>query len=148
MNYQEKVSTRQDVRVLFEKVKANPAVARYRGYTETKSYGWDEAADDYVKCEGEVWFDNPAYDPDFVTVGTANEESRELLDEQLLARDEAIATLSLECDTLRLKVEELTGVLAVAEEERESAVAKKDTVCAILCNLRAVLEAVLAHKPE
>ena len=61
MNYQEKVSTRQDVRVLFEKVKANPAVARYRGYTETKSYGWDEAADDYVKCEGEVWFDNPSY---------------------------------------------------------------------------------------
>jgi hypothetical protein len=148
LNYQEKVSTRQDVRVLFEKVKANPAVARYRGYTETKSYGWDEAADDYVKCEGEVWFDNPAYDPDFVTVGTANEESRELLDEQLLARDEAIATLSLECDTLRLKVEELTGALAVAEEERESAVAKKDTVCAILCNLRAVLEAVLAYKAE
>ncbi len=148
MNYQEKVSTRQDVRVLFEKVKANPAVARYRGYTETKSYGWDEAADDYVKCEGEVWFDNPAYDADFVEVGTPSTESQELLDEQLLARDEAIEALSAERDMLRLKVEELAGALAVAKEERESAVAKKDTVCAILCNLRAVLEAVLAYKAE
>lgn len=148
MNYQEKVSTRQDVRALFEKVKANPAVARYRGYTETKSYGWDEAADDYIKCEGEIWFDNPAYDADFVTVGAPSEESRELLDEQLLARDEAITALCAERDMLRLRVEELTGALAVAEEERESAVAKKDTVCAILCNLRAVLEAVLAYKAE
>lgn len=148
MNYQEKVSTRQDVRALFEKVKGNPAVARYRGYTETKSYGWDETVDDYVKCEGEVWFDNPAHDPDFVAVGTPSEESRELLDEQLLARDEAIAALCAERDMLRLKVEELEGALAVAEGERESAVAKKDTVCAILCNLRAVLEAVLAYKGE
>ena len=65
MKYQEKVSTRADVRALFEKVKANPAVAQYRGYTETKSYGWDEEAGDYVKCEGEVWFKNPAYAADF-----------------------------------------------------------------------------------
>lgn len=134
--------------MLFEKVKANPAVARYRGYTETKSYGWDEAADDYVKCEGEVWFDNPAYDADFVAVGTPSAKSQELLDEQLLARDEAIEALSAERDMLCLKVEELTGALAVVKEELESAVAKKDTVCAILCNLRAVLEAVLAYKAE
>lgn len=134
--------------MLFEKVKANPAVARYRGYTETKSYGWDEAADDYVKCEGEVWFENPAYDADFVAVGTPSAKSQELLDEQLLARDEAIEALSAERDMLCLKVEELTGALAVVKEELESAVAKKDTVCAILCNLRAVLEAVLAYKAE
>ena len=148
MNYQEKVSTRQDVRALYEKVKANPAVSRYRGYTETKSYGWDEAAGDYVKCEGEVWFDNPAYDADFITVGEPDSESRELLDEELLARDEIIKGLDVECDTLRYKVEELEAVLAKTQAELADAKEKRDTMCAILCNLRAVLEAVLAHKAE
>ncbi len=148
MNYQEKVSTRQDVRALYEKVRANPAVSRYRGYTETKSYGWDEAADDYVKCEGEVWFDNPAYDADFITVGEANCESRELLDEELLARDEIIKNLSDECEALRARTKELEAALAKAEAELAGVKEKRDTMCAILCNLRAVLEAVLAHKSE
>ena len=82
------------------------------------------------------------------TLADGVEQLVEDVDEQLLARDEAIEALSAERDMLRLKVEELAGALAVAKEERESAVAKKDTVCAILCNLRAVLEAVLAYKAE
>ena len=147
MNYQEKVSTRQDVRALFEKVKENPAVSRYRGYTETKSYGWDEAADDYVKCEGEVWFDNPAYDANFVMVGTPTEADAELLDEQLAARDSEIEALHAERDALLARAEALEAALAAADAERAEAVAKKDAACAILCNLREVLEAVLAYKP-
>ncbi len=148
MNYQEKVSTRADVRALFEKVKENPAVSRYRGYTETKSYGWDEAADDYIKCEGEVWFDNPAYDADFVTVGTPREGNDELLDEQLAARDATIEALHAECSELRERAQELETMLLKADAARAEAVAKKDAACAILCNLREVLEAVLAYKPQ
>jgi len=148
LNYQEKVSTRQDVRALFQKVKENPAVSRYRGYTETKSYGWDEAAGDYVKCEGEVWFDNPAYDANFVAVGEPDGESRELLDEQLVARDEIIEGLRAECDALRARCDELEALLAKAEGELLDVQEKRDALCAILCNLRAVLEAVLAYKPE
>ena len=148
MNYQEKVSTRQDVRELFLKVKGNPAVSRYRGYTETKSYGWDEAAEDYIKCEGEVWFDNPAYDANFVTVGEPSGESRELLDEQIVARDEIIEGLRSECEALRLKCEELESLLATSERELSEVRGKRDALCAILCNLRAVLEAVLEYKPE
>ena len=63
MNYQEKVSTRAEVRALYERVIQDPTIARYRGYTAANSYGWNEAAGDYCKREGEVWFENPAYDP-------------------------------------------------------------------------------------
>ena len=61
MNYQEKVSTRADVKALYERVIANPAIERYRGFTETKSYGWNPLCNDYIKREGEVFFENPAY---------------------------------------------------------------------------------------
>lgn len=148
MNYQEKVSTRADVRALFEKVKGNPAVARYRGYTETKSYGWDEAADDYIKCEGEVWFDNPMYDANFVTVGSGESANAELLDEQLVAQGETIAALELEVKTLHEQVKTLEAALSEAEAERDEAVSKKNVVTAILGNLREVLEAVLSYKAE
>lgn len=148
MNYQEKVSTRADVRELFEKVKKDPTVSRYRGYTETRSYGWDEAADDYVKCEGEVWFDNPAHDPNFVADGVPNEERAELLDEQLLAREATIAELSEECTRLRAKAEEMEERLAAADAERQAAVEKKDAAVSILCHLRQILETVLAYRSE
>lgn len=148
MNYQEKVSTRADVRELFEKVKKDPTVSRYRGYTETRSYGWDEAADDYVKCEGEVWFDNPAHDPNFVASGTPNGENAELLDEQLLAREATIAELSEECTRLRAKAEEMEARLAAADAERQAAVEKKDAAVSILCHLRRILETVLAYRSE
>lgn len=61
MNYQEKVSTRADVRALYERVIKQPNIERYRGYTSKNSYGWDAEVDDYIKKSGEVWFDNPAY---------------------------------------------------------------------------------------
>lgn len=69
MNYQERVSTATDVRALFDRVKQNPAIEKYRGYTDSKSYGWDPIADCYIKREGEVFFDNPAYAPDYLPVG-------------------------------------------------------------------------------
>ena len=61
MNYQEKVSTKADVRALYEKVIKQPNIARYRGYTSQNSYGWNSEAEDYIKKIGEAWFDNPAY---------------------------------------------------------------------------------------
>ena len=145
MNYQEKVSTRADVRALYEKVVANPAIARYRGYTETKSYGWDAEADDYVKEEGEVWFENPAYDAAYVTVGEATGADAELLDEQLSARDAEIAALAAAREAVCAELAALREELSSAVAAREAAQAKCDTVCGILANLRSVLETVLAY---
>ena len=62
MNYQEKVSTRAEVRALYDKVIKQPNIKMYRGYTSTNSYAWDSEAEDYGKCEGEFWFPNPSYD--------------------------------------------------------------------------------------
>ncbi len=165
MNYQEKVSTRADVRALFEKVKSDPGISRYRGYTETRSYGWDESANDYVKCEGEAWFDNPAHDKeldatvadtsnDAVLDGAFDEQSGEQVDlqvneslaAQLAARDAAIAQLSEECDTLRKRADELEAQLLDANAECQAALEKKNAAVSILCHLREVLEAVLAYK--
>ena len=145
MNYQEKVSTRADVRALYEKVRANPAVARYRGYTESKSYGWDEERDDYVKEEGEVWFENPAYDASFVTVGEADGADAELLDEQLSARDAEIAALLAERDAVRAELAALREELTASIAARLAAEEKCDMVCGILASLRAVLQTVLAY---
>ena len=61
MKYQEKVATRADVRNLYERVKQNPSISHYRGYTLTKFYGWDEECDDYIKADGDVWFENPCF---------------------------------------------------------------------------------------
>ena len=146
MNYQEKVSTRADVRALYEKVLANPAVARYRGYTETKSYGWDTEKDDYVKEEGEVWFENPAYDAGFVTVGEADASDAELLDEQLLARDAEIAALRAERDRAAADLEAMRAELDLALAARQAAEAKCDAVCRILANLKVALETALAYE--
>lgn len=64
MNYQEAVTTRGDIRALYEKVKADPTIQKYRGVGNDRSYAWDEVIDDYTGYIGEVWFDNPSYDPD------------------------------------------------------------------------------------
>ena len=148
MNYQEKVSTRADVRALFEKVKANPAVAQYRGYTESKSYGWDEAADDYVKCEGEVWFDNPAFDADFVESHEAIGQEAELLDEKLQASEQTVLALESECARLRAALEAANAEVANAQLARDEAIVGKNAACAIICNLREVLEKVLSYKAD
>lgn len=128
MNYQERVSTRADVRALYEKVKANPAVARYRGYTESKSYGWDPAAEDYMKKEGEAWFDNPGFDPAFIPEGESNGGDAELLDEQLTQREERIeeleamiAVLEEEATELECRVSDAESRALAAERERDDA---------------------------
>lgn len=128
MNYQEKVSTRADVRALYEKVVANPAIACYRGYTESKSYGWDAAAGDYIKRDGEVWFENPAFDATYVPEGESCSESAELLDEQLAEREaqikeleEALAALETENEDLETRVTEAETVAKTAERERDEA---------------------------
>lgn len=67
MKYQERCSTRAEVKALYERVCKNPAIERYRGYTSVLgewSYGWNPIADDYVKVDGEHWFNNPNYIPE------------------------------------------------------------------------------------
>ena len=65
MRYQEKVSTREDIKALYERVMANPNIQWYRGEDGVNSYAWDEVAGDYIKQYGEVWFENPSYDPNY-----------------------------------------------------------------------------------
>ena len=128
MNYQEKVSTRADVRALYEKVIANPVIARYRGYTESKSYGWDAEAEDYIKQDGEVWFDNPSFDASFEVAVGSDCEATELLDEQLAEREEqireledALSAAEVENEELEARVLEAEAVAKAAERERDEA---------------------------
>ena len=82
MNYQEKVRTRADERALYQKEIANPAIRCYRGYTDTKSYGWDALRDDYIKKSGEVFFENPSYDALRVIVQEENRDLEPLVEEE------------------------------------------------------------------
>lgn len=126
MNYQERVSTRADVRALYEKVAADPAIARYRGYTESKSYGWDVAADDYIKREGEIWFENPNYDPAYIPEGIGDGGDADLLDEQLAKCDERIEELEAEKAVLEEEITELECRVAEAEEKAKAAENERD----------------------
>ena len=63
MKYQERVSTREDVKKLYQRVLQDSCIEQYRGYTSCNSYGWDELANDYIKKCGEGCFNNPAYVP-------------------------------------------------------------------------------------
>ena len=121
MNYQEKVSTRADVRALYEKVIENPAIRRYRGYTETKSSGWSVDVDDYIKREGEVWFENPAYDGEYIPEGVADTGSAELLDEQLANKERCIVELEAKRLEMATRIEQLKEALRVCEAERDKA---------------------------
>jgi len=123
-------------------------VAQYRGYTESKSYGWDEAADDYVKSEGEVWFDNPAFDADFVESHEAIGQEAELLDEKLQASEQTVLALESECARLRAALEAANAEVANAQLARDEAIVGKNAACAIICNLREVLEKVLSYKAD
>ena len=145
MNYQEKVSTRAEVRALYERVCKDPTVARYRGYTAANSYGWNALAGDCIKREGEVWFENPAYDPSFVTVGEASGTDAELLDEQISARDAEIVALTAERDAVRAELAALHTELDAAIAAKAAAEGRADTVCGILASLKAVLETVLDY---
>ena len=139
MNYQEKVCTRADVRALYEKVIANPAIQSYRGYTESKSYGWDVDADDYVKRDGEVWFENPAYDADFIPEGVSDGGNAELLDEQLAEKEQQIMDLEDQIDDLEEENEMLELRAGEAEARAKAAENERDEAKAALIELRRAL---------
>lgn len=139
MNYQEKVSTRADVRALYEKVIANPAIQSYRGYTESKSYGWDAAADDYIKRDGEVFFENPAYDADFIPEGACESDDAELLDEQLAEKEQQIIDLEDRISDLEDENEMLEQSAAHAEARAKAAENERDEAKAALIELRRAL---------
>ena len=124
MNYQEKVSTRADVRALYEKVIANPAIKAYRGYTESKSYGWDAVRGDYDKRDGEVWFENPSFDESFVPEGESAGNDAELLDEKLCECEEQIAQLERLVGELE-DANELQDVRAADAEARAAAATRE-----------------------
>ena len=148
MNYQEKVSTRADVQALFEKVKANPAIARYRGYTDNKSYGWDEATGDYVKAEREVWFENPSFVAGYVAEGKPNEAEAELLDEQLAACRAQVKLLQEEL----ARLQDERGTLESAKNEAsclaKEAIAERDAAMALARELRETLAKIVALVEE
>lgn len=139
MNYQERVSTRADVRALYEKVISNPAIECYRGYTDSKSYGWDVGAEDYIKREGEVWFENPSFDAGFVPEGVAASGDAELLDEQLAQKEEQITELKGEKAELEEQLKELEDRVACAEAQASAAANERDEAKEALLELRRAL---------
>ena len=136
MNYQQKVSTRADVRALYEQVIRDPAIARYRGYTDTKSYGWDAVAEDVVKRDGEQWFENPSYDEAYVPEGTPEPSNAELLDEQLEEREQRIRDLDAERDELCALIDALNEQIAARERAVQALEQERDDACAALAQLR------------
>ena len=142
MNYQEKVCTRADVRALYEKVIANPAIQSYRGYTESKSYGWDTSAEDYIKRDGEVWFENPAYDADFIPEGVCESDDAELLDEQLAEKEQQILDLEDRVSDLEDENEVLEQSVAQAEARAKSAEDERDEARSALIELKRALSLV------
>lgn len=139
MNYQEKVSTRADVRALYEKVIANPAIKEYRGYTESKSYGWDAAAGDYIKRDGECWFENPAFDESFVPEGESDGNDADLLDEklgeceqQIKELERLIGELEDENELQSMRVADAEARAAAAARERDEAKAAYAELCRAL----------------
>ena len=59
--YQERVDTIRDVKDLYKRVCADAHIKQYRGYTATKSYGYDTETQKIVGKEGEFWFNNPFF---------------------------------------------------------------------------------------
>ena len=148
MNYQERVSTRADVRALFEKVKANPEIAKYRGYTDSKSYGWNPEADEYIKAEGEVWFDNPQYDESLAPQEEISADAEELIEESGTPVEE-IDEVEVEAEEgILAELSQLREELSSALQRRMAAEEKCDTVCRILMGLKEALEAVLAYEAK
>ena len=138
MNYQERVNTRADVRALYEKVLADPTISHYRGYTATKSYGWNAAAEDYCKRDGEVWFENPA----FCAAEEVAEEGGELLDERLEENARCIEALHAERDDLCAMIDQLDARIAALEEELAAVSNERDEALAALAALREALLAI------
>ena len=140
MNYQEKVSTRAEVRALYERVCKDPTIARYRGYTAANSYGWNEAAGDYVKREGEVWFENPAFDA--AAPAQKESESAELLDEMLEESERCIERLNAEKSELCALIDTLNGRIAEYEQRLCCVTEERDEALRALAALREALAAI------
>ena len=141
MNYQEKVGTRAEVRGLYEKVIADPSIARYRGFTANNSYGWDPAVGDYIKKEGEAWFENPAYDPARVPKAPVASES-ELLDEQLERSLHRIEDLEAEKSELCQLIDALDARIAEYEQTLARVTGERDEALQALAALREALLAI------
>ena len=139
MNYQEKVSTRAEVRDLYERVIKDPAIARYRGYTETNSYGWNALAGDYFKREGEAWFENPSYAP------RANNEvvhKEEVFADEALEKQTQIEQLSAEKAELCALIDRLNERIAACEVQLQCVTEERDEALAALAALREALAAI------
>ncbi len=139
MNYQEKVSTRAEVRALYERVTKDPTIARYRGYTETNSYGWNAQAGDYFKREGEAWFENPAYCPD------AEEETaaeKEAFTDEMLEKQTQLEKLNAEKVELCALIDCLNERIAACEEQLKCVREERDEALAALAALREALCAI------
>lgn len=139
MNYQEKVSTRAEVRTLYERVCKDPTIARYRGYTAANSYGWSTAIGDYVKKEGEVWFENPSYNPTCVQDMC---EDADLLDEKLEERERCIERLNAEKSELCRLIDTLNTRIADYEARLQSVTDERDEALRALAALREALAAI------
>lgn len=140
MNYQEKVGTRAEVRALYERVCKDPTIARYRGYTAANSYGWSTAVGDYVKKEGEVWFENPSYNPE-LSVQEGCDEA-DLLDEKLEERERCIEKLNAEKSELCRLIDTLNSRIAEYEERLQSVTEERDEALRALAALREALAAI------
>lgn len=140
MNYQERVSTRAEVRALYERVCKDPSISRYRGYTATHSYGWNAAAGDFFKREGEVWFENPAYDPECIPSWQWNGE--ELMDEKLEQSELCIEKLSHEKSELCILIDKLNERIAAYQVQLQSVTAERDEALQALAALREALAAI------
>ena len=145
MNYQERVSTRAEVRSLYERVRQDPTIERYRGYTAVHSYGWNEAAGDYVKREGEVWFENPSFAP----TASLKQEGvvADLLDEKLEESERCIERLNAEknelcvlIDTLNARIAEYEARLSCVTEERDEALRALSALREALAAIRRLTE--------
>lgn len=139
MNYQEKVSTRAEVRDLYERVVKDPTIARYRGYTETNSYGWNVQAGDYFKREGEVWFENPAYLP---KTPNALQESTDSFADEVLEKTTQIERLNEEKAELCELIDLLNERIAACEEQLKRVTEERDEALAALAALREALAAI------
>ena len=131
MNYEEKVSTRADVRALYEKVINNPDIEKYRGYTETKSYAWDALAGEYIKRDGVVWFENPSYreelplDEEIEEIEDAVEEE---LEEMGILSDTEEMSVSDEEDTERM----ICQLAAERDEARNALLELRDALALVV----------------
>ena len=139
MNYQEKVSTRAEVRALYERVVKDQTIARYRGYTETNSYGWNAQAGDYFKREGEVWFENPAYKPEVSESPAAQEEA---FTDEMLEKQTQLERLSAEKEELCELIDRLNERIAAYEEQLKCVTEERDEALAALAALREALCAI------